>query len=183
MSRLAKKPIIIPSGVTATISDHLVINGPKGELRRPIPAAVHIAQISEGLKITVDHLDDHAERSLLGLWARLTENMIKGVTVGFEKAVEVKGIGYRVAISGKNVVLDIGFSHSVTVPIPEDCTATAEKSVLTVRGMDKQSVGGFVITLRNLRPPEPYKGKGIMIVGEVIRRKAGKAAKAAGAKA
>jgi len=184
MSRLAKKPVVIPPGVTVNLTSEMVhVKGPKGELQRPLPEHVHIAASPEGYRVSVDDLSDSAQRGLLGLWVRLLENMVKGVTVGFERALEVKGIGYKVAVAGKEIVLDIGFSHEVRVAIPEGLEARAEKNVLTVRGIDKELVGGFIVTIRCLRPPEPYKGKGIMLVGEVVRRKAGKAAKAAGAKA
>ncbi len=179
MSRLARKPLPIPAGITITIdAAQIAVKGPKGSLEKVLPAPVHVsADPAEGVRVTVDHPDQSGDKALQGLWVRLIQNMMIGVTQGFERVLEVEGIGYKVAVKGKEVVLDIGFSHEVPVKLPEGIEAVAEKNVLRIRGIDKEAVGGFAVSIRNLRPPEPYKGKGIRYQGEIIRRKAGKAAK------
>ncbi|MBI5135023.1 50S ribosomal protein L6 [Candidatus Uhrbacteria bacterium] len=179
MSRLARKPLPIPAGVTVAVSGSVVsVKGPKGALEKTLPVSVHIAvDANAGVAVTVDHPDQSGDKALQGLWVRLIQNMIVGVSVGFERVLEVEGIGYKVVVKGKEVVLDIGFSHEVPVALPAGIEAVAEKNVLRIRGIDKEAVGGFAVFVRNLRPPEPYKGKGIRYQGEIIRRKAGKAAK------
>lgn len=181
MSRLARKPLVLPADTTVTVTDNVVVvKGPKGELKRTVPESVRIVNTPEGVRVEVANSEERILSAMQGLWVRLVLNMVIGVTQGFEKVLEIEGIGYKVAVKGREVVLEVGFSHDVHMPIPEGLDAVAEKNVLRVRGMDKEAVGGFAVKIRLVRPPEPYKGKGIRYQGEIIRRKAGKAAKSAG---
>lgn len=183
MSRIGKLPIPVPSGVTVTLADHdLTLKGPKGELKFTTHKDVTVAQDETGLHVTVKHPDDQFDRALWGLTRALVFNMVKGVTTGFEKKLEINGVGYRAAVAGKIVTLNLGFSHAIEFPIPDGVTITVEKNVVTVAGIDKQLVGETAAKIRSLKKPEPYKGKGIKYDTEVIRRKAGKVVKAAGAK-
>ena len=181
MSRVGKKILPIPKGVDVTIDGHDVrVKGPKGSLSLAMHPRV-TAQVVDGV-LTVD-VTDHEyvkDRALWGLTRRLIENMVVGVTKGYEKKLEVNGIGFKVSVSGKILKLDVGFSHEVDFPIPEGLTITVEKNVITVVGIDKQFVGEIASQIRRVKKPEPYKGKGIKYVDEVLHRKAGKAAKAAG---
>ena len=181
MSRLGKNPIAVPKGVTVTVADGLVtVKGPKAELSfKPHPNVIVEVAGSE-VKVEVMSPDEKFDRSLWGLTHKLVLNMIQGVTVGFSKQLEVIGVGYKVAVAGSKVNLDIGFSHPVTFELPKGIDAKVEKNVLTLSGADKQTVGQVAAQIRKFRKPEPYKGKGIRYVGEAVRQKAGKAAKAAG---
>ncbi len=181
MSRLARKPLVLPEGVTVTVTgDRVVVKGPKGELSRTVPESVKIVNTPEGIRIEVANTQERILSAMQGLWVRLVLNMVIGVTQGFERVLEIEGIGYKAALKGRDLVLELGFSHDITMPLPTGIDAVVEKNVLRIRGMDKESVGGFAVKIRSLRPPEPYKGKGVRYQGEVIRRKAGKAAKSAG---
>ena len=177
MSRIGKLPIQIPSGVTVTVSDdHVVtVKGPKGELTRALRPEMIIKQ--EGNTITVERpSDDKLHRSLHGLTRTLLHNMVVGVTDGFKKELEVNGVGYRVAKEGKNLVMNLGFSHQVIVSEIEGITIDVPApNKIIISGCDKQAVGQFAAEVREKRPPEPYKGKGIKYADEVIRRKVGKA--------
>ncbi|MDP3985632.1 MAG: 50S ribosomal protein L6 [bacterium] len=180
MSRVGKKPVIIPAGVTPTINgQELRVKGPKTELVLTLHPNVHVAVQEGALQLTVDEEDNQRNRALWGLYRNLVQNMMDGVTTGFSKQLEVNGIGYRVAQSGSKLVLEVGFSHSVEFALPEGIEATVEKNIITIRGADKYLVGETAARIRRIREPEPYKGKGIKYVDEVIRRKAGKAAKGA----
>ena len=176
MSRIGRMPITVPAGVTVNVADGNVVTvkGPKGELTRALRAEMIIKQ--EGNTITVERpSDDKLHRSLHGLTRTLLHNMIVGVTDGFKKELDVNGVGYRVAKEGKNLVMNLGFSHQVIVPEIEGITIdvpSPNKSVIS--GCDKQVVGQFAAEVREKRPPEPYKGKGIKYTDEVIRRKVGK---------
>ncbi len=182
MSRVGKKILPIPKGVDVVVDDKVVrAKGPKGALSLTMHPRVS-ASITDGV-LTVD-VTDHEyvkDRALWGLTRRLIENMIVGVEKGYEKKLEVNGIGFKVSTAGKILKLDVGFSHEVDFPIPEGVTITVEKNVITVTGIDKQLVGEIASQIRRVKKPEPYKGKGIKYVDEVIRRKAGKAAKAGSA--
>ncbi len=181
MSRLARKPLVLPPDATVTVTGNVVVvKGPKGELKRTVPESIKILNTPEGIRVEVANPEERTLSAMQGLWVRLILNMVVGVTQGFEKVLEIEGIGYKVAVKGREVVLEVGFSHDVIMPLPEGIDAVAEKNVLRIRGMDKEAVGGFAVTIRLVRPPEPYKGKGIRYQGEIIRRKAGKAAKSAG---
>lgn len=183
MSRIGKLPITIPDGVSVTTTDaDVTVKGAKGQLAMPIPARVRVAVADKQVTVTVQHPDEQSERALWGLARVLIANMIHGVTQGFSKQLEINGVGYRAAVTGKNLVLNVGYSHPVEFAIPEGITITVEKNVITVSGIDKQLVGETAAKIRSVRKPEPYKGKGIKYATETIRRKAGKVVKAAGAK-
>ena len=176
MSRIGRMPITVPAGVTVTIADGNVVTvkGPKGELTRALRSEMIINQ--EGNLITVARpSDDKLHRSLHGLTRTLLHNMIVGVTDGYKKELEVNGVGYRVAKEGKNLVMNLGFSHQVIVPEIEGITIDVPSpNKIVISGCDKQVVGQFAAEVREKRPPEPYKGKGIKYTDEVIRRKVGK---------
>ena len=176
MSRIGRMPITVPAGVTVNVADGNVVTvkGPKGELTRALRAEMTIKQ--EGNTITVERpSDDKLHRSLHGLTRTLLNNMIVGVTDGFKKELDVNGVGYRVAKEGKNLVMNLGFSHQVIVPEIEGITIDVPgPNKIVVSGCDKQTVGQFAAEIREKRPPEPYKGKGIKYADEVIRRKVGK---------
>jgi large subunit ribosomal protein L6 len=186
MSRVGKKLIRIPKGVEATIDRAGVkMKGPKGLLELKLHPHVAVEKKREdgadALAVTVSDERDPQDRALWGLSARLIENLVKGVTEGFEKRLEFIGVGYKVSVSGDTVKMDVGFSHDVEFKLPKGIEAKAEKNLLTLTGIDKQLIGETAARIRRIRKPEPYKGKGIRYEGEVVRRKAGKAAKATGA--
>ena len=176
MSRIGRMPITVPAGVTVNVAEGNVVTvkGPKGELTRALSAEMTINQ--EGNVITVTRpSDEKAHRSLHGLTRTLLNNMIVGVTDGYKKELDVNGVGYRVAKDGKNLVMNLGFSHQVIVPEIEGINIEVPgPNKIIVSGCDKQMVGQFAAEIREKRPPEPYKGKGIKYVDEVIRRKVGK---------
>lgn len=184
MSRIGKKPIRVREGVTVTVDGQLVrVKGPKGELQRTLHPHVSVVQEGDGTyAVKIPDGNDQNDRALWGLSQRLITNMIEGVTNGYLKKLELVGVGFKASVSGQTLTLNIGFSHPVVVPLPKGITATVEKNTfLTITGIDKELLGNTVAKIRALRKPEPYKGKGIKYEGEVIRRKLGKAAKAAGA--
>ena len=176
MSRIGKKPVIIPANVTVDIAEGNVVTvkGPKGTLSYTFHPDM-ILKV-EGNEIIVDRPDEeHLHKSLHGLTRTLLHNMIVGVTDGYKKELEVNGVGYRVAKEGKNLVMNLGFSHQVIVPEIEGITIDVPApNKIVISGCDKQAVGQFAAEVREKRPPEPYKGKGIKYADEVIRRKVGK---------
>ena len=176
MSRIGLKPIAVPAGVTVTLgADNLVtVKGPKGTLEQKMHANMQIAQ--DGNVITVTRPNEEKQnKSLHGLTRTLINNMIIGVTEGYQKVLEVNGVGYRCQKTGKDVNLNVGFSHPTIVSDTEDCTLEVpQPNQIIVKGIDKQKVGQYAAEIRSIRPPEPYKGKGIKYVDEVIRRKVGK---------
>ena len=174
MSRIGRKPIVIPAGVEVTVADHVItVKGPKGTLNSNIHPLLTVAV--ENGEVVVTRPNDE---SLHGLTRTLINNMVEGVTNGFKKELEVQGVGYRVAKQGKNLVMNLGFSHQVIVPETDDITIEVpDPNKIVIHGIDKQKVGQFAAEVREKRPPEPYKGKGIRYVGEVIIRKEGKAGK------
>ena len=176
MSRIGRMPITVPAGVTVTVAagNVVTVKGPKGELTRALSAEMTINQ--EGNLITVTRpSDEKAHRSLHGLTRTLLNNMIVGVTDGYKKELDVNGVGYRVAKDGKNLVMNIGFSHQVIVPEIEGISIEVPgPNKIIISGCDKQAVGQFAAEVREKRPPEPYKGKGIKYDYETIRRKEGK---------
>lgn len=183
MSRVGKKPLIIPQGVDVTIDGQQVaVKGPKGQLSATINEMVRVAMVEEEgqQQVTVSVADEEhvAQRAQWGTARSVIANLIDGVTEGFTKELEVNGVGYRVAVSGRKVVLNVGYSHPVEFALPEGVDAAVEGNKITLTGIDKQQVGEVAAQIRKVRKPEPYKGKGIKYVDEVIRRKAGKAAKA-----
>ncbi|MFH1088829.1 MAG: 50S ribosomal protein L6 [Candidatus Uhrbacteria bacterium] len=180
MSRIGLKPIIVPAGVEVVVDDrNVTVKGSKGSLSVVFPGCVKMNREGDEIKLTVTHPGQKDEKALWGTFRALLQNMIVGVTVGFKKAMEINGIGYRVNISGNKLVLDLGYSHSIDFILPAGVSATVEKSILTLSSIDKQLVGETAARIRRLRPPEPYKGTGIKYVDEIIRRKAGKTGKAA----
>ena len=181
MSRIGRQPIAIPDGVTVTRDDSAVhVKGPKGSLSERLPGAISV-EIAEG-QVTLTRPDDSKQnRSLHGLARALLANMVKGVSEPFSKNLEIQGVGYRAEVKGKSLVLLVGFSHPVEIAIPEGLSVSIDRNVLIkVQGISRQSVGQFAANVRSVRPPEPYKGKGIRYAGEHIRRKVGKAGVASG---
>jgi large subunit ribosomal protein L6 len=177
MSRIGRKPISIPSGVTVTVDGSTVkVKGPKGELSRTFEPSMKVRQ--EGTELLVERPNDEKrEKALHGLTRALLSNMVTGVTEGFKKTLEIIGVGYRAEKKGKNLVVNVGYSHPVNYPEPEGITLTTPApTTIVVEGVDKQKVGQVAAELREFRPPEPYKGKGIRYQGEQVRRKAGKTA-------
>ena len=176
MSRIGRAPITVPAGVEIKLDEnnHIVVKGPKGTLERTLVPQMNI-EIDAGV-ITVKRPDDSKEnRSLHGLTRTLIDNMVVGVTNGFEKKLEINGVGYRAVKEGKNLVLNIGFSHQVTVSENDDIQIEVpDANHVVIKGIDKQKVGQFAADVRSKRPPEPYKGKGIKYDYEVVRRKEGK---------
>lgn len=182
MSRIGKKPINIPSGVEVkAAAGEITIKGPKGTLNLSLHPHVAVASADNSLTVTVKDPEIKQDRALWGLYRSLLSNIVRGVTEGFTKKLEITGVGYRAAVTGNKIVLNLGFSHPVELQIPEGLTVTVEKNVVTITGVDKQLVGQFAAVVRSQKLPEPYKGKGIKYDNEIIRRKAGKAAKAVGA--
>ena len=178
MSRIGRKPIEIPAGVEFSVKDNLVtVKGPKGTLTQRIHPNMEICQ--DGNIVTVKRPDDDKyNRSLHGLSRTLIANMIEGVNKGFSKDLEVIGVGYRVAKEGKNLVMNLGYSHQVIMPEIDGITIECPSpNKITISGPDKQAVGQFAAEVRKKRPPEPYKGKGIRYAGEFVRKKDGKAGK------
>ena len=177
MSRIGKRPIEVPSGVIVSIDPgRVTVSGPKGELRQEVPARMQVAQ--EDGTVTVTRPTERGEdRALHGLTRTLIANMVEGVTQGFEKRLEIQGVGYRAALSGSDLELQVGYSHSVKIK-PRDGISfeVPIPTQVVVRGIDKQMVGQTAAEIRKVRPPEPYKGKGIRYEGEYVRRKVGKRA-------
>lgn len=179
MSRIGRLPVNIPSGVEVKIKGSEVrVKGPKGDLNRIFSPRVSI-KIEDGQVLVSRSSDDSESRSLHGTTRALIQNMVTGVNTGFTKILEVHGVGYRMEQNGKNVTVYVGYSHPVIVEPPEGITLEADVKIrqLKVIGFDKQSVGQVAADIRKIRPPEPYKGKGIRYLGEKVRRKAGKTAK------
>jgi large subunit ribosomal protein L6 len=182
MSRIGKKLISVPKGVDVKVDQSFVlVKGPKGELKETIHPRVTVISENNEVKITVKDPELKSDKALWGLYGSMIKNMIIGVTVGFGKKLEINGVGYKAALSGEKLVLNLGFSHPVDFPIPKGIAVGIEKNIISISGIDKQLVGAVAAELRALRPPEPYKGKGIKYTDETIVKKAGKAAKAAGA--
>lgn len=179
MSRIGNMPIVIPAGVEVKLDGNTVtVKGPKGELTRTVHQNMKVE--IEGAEIKVTRPDDQKEnRSLHGLTRTLIANMVEGVTNGYSKQLEVNGVGYRSSVEGNKLVLNIGYSHPVEMPFPDGVKAEVNDKVITISGIDKQKVGQFAAEVREKRPPEPYKGKGIKYMDEHIRRKEGKAGKGA----
>ena len=180
MSRIGRKPIAIPAGVTVTVDgNNVTVTGPKGTLNSTVNPAMNVA--IEGETVVVSRPDDDAKnRSLHGLTRTLIANMVEGVTNGFTKELEVLGVGYRVAKQGKDLVMNLGYSHQVIMSENDDIKIEVpDPNKIKIIGIDKQKVGQFAAEVREKRPPEPYKGKGIKYAGEYIRRKEGKAGKGA----
>ena len=178
MSRIGRMPINIPAGATITLAEGNVVTvtGPKGTLTKTFDSAMNIA-IEENQVVVTRPNDLKRNRSLHGLTRTLIANMLEGVTNGFAKVLEINGVGYRAQKQGKKLVLSLGYSHPVEMEDPEGITSVVEGNKITVSGISKEEVGQFAAEIRFKRPPEPYKGKGIKYVDEVIRRKEGKTGK------
>lgn len=176
MSRLAKQPIVIPAGVTATLDNGTFsVKGPKGELTRVFKKGdINMVIEDNAVVVTPRTMDNVFVRSLLGTYASHVRNMLEGVTKGYEKKLILEGVGFKSAVAGNSLDLALGFSHPVKIEIPAGLTVTADKNIITVSGADKESVGSFSAYIRSLKKPEPYKGKGFRYDGEIIRRKQGK---------
>lgn len=182
MSKIGKKPISIKDGVNVTINDGVVtVAGPKATMSYALPQGID-ATVAEGV-LTVSQKEANPNTSALwGLTRSLLANMVQGVSAGFEKKLEMTGVGYRAQGSGSDLTISVGYSHPVKFKAPQGITFSVAENVITVAGADKMVVGDVAARIRAIRPPEPYKGKGIKYVGERIRRKVGKAAKAVGGK-
>lgn len=179
MSRIAKKPVTIPEGVTAKCESGVFdINGPKGSLSFTPARDVAVAISAENITVTAKN-NSKRSRSISGLTRTLFQNMVTGVTEGYTKVLEMKGVGYRAEVVDQNLILHVGFSHPVEFAIPKGINIEVKKNTINLDGIDKQLVGETAARIRRIKPPEPYKGKGIKYSDEIIRRKVGKAAKAA----
>ena len=178
MSRIGRQPIPVPANVQVTFGDdnNVAVKGPKGELHRQFPATMTLSREEDQLVVTRPN-DEGKQRALHGLSRSLLNNMVVGVTTGFTRTLEVQGVGYRAVLQGTNLQLALGFSHPVIVPAPDGIAFTVEGPRIHIAGIDKERVGQVAANIRKLRPPEPYKGKGIRYSGEKVRRKAGKAGK------
>jgi large subunit ribosomal protein L6 len=185
MSRIGKKPVALPAGVQVTVRDgQIAVKGPKGELKRPLPTGI-TAQLEGGQVLLIRGGDSRFERSRHGLARSLIANMVKGVTDGFVRQLEINGVGYRAEVTGNKINLAVGLSHPVEYALPTGIQAKSEKTkstvnpgqdavLLTLTGVNNEVLGQFVSKIRSTRPPEPYKGKGIKFLHEKIRRKVGK---------
>ncbi len=180
MSRIGRKPIPIPNKVQVTLDgSRVTVKGPKGELFHQFPPEISIAQ--EGGQVVITRpTDQQHHRALHGMVRALINNMVIGVSQGFERVLTIEGVGYRAEMAGKTLVMYLGYSHNIPVEPPADVEFVVEERgrVIRIRGIDKQVVGELAANIRKMRPPEPYKGKGVRYEGEQIRRKAGKAGKA-----
>jgi large subunit ribosomal protein L6 len=178
MSRIGKNPIAVPAGVEAKIAANVItVKGPKGELSFPFAHEVRVS-LAENVFTVVKVGEAKKSIAIWGTTARVIENMIEGVTKGFEKRLELNGVGFRMAVAGRNLNLALGFSHPVVMAIPDGVEASVVGNVLIFSGIDKQAVGQFAAVVRGKKPVEPYKGKGFRYVGEKVRMKEGKKASA-----
>ena len=174
MSRIGKKPILIPKEVEVKIEGNVVsVKGPKGELSRKIRPEVKVETKEDKIFLSI-RTETKLTKSLWGLTRALLFNMVKGVTSGFEKKLEIQGIGFKAAVDTENLVLNVGFTNQVKIKIPQNIKISVEKNIITVVGVDKELVGQLAANIRKVKPPEPYKGKGIRYVNEIVRRKVGK---------
>ena len=177
MSRIGKQPITLPSGVSVTIgSDSVTVKGPKGEMTSPLFPGISIEQQDNTLQLSCAEMDDKVTKSKFGLARALLANVVKGVSTGFERVLELRGVGYRAQVQGKNLNLSLGFSHPVVYAVPEGVEAKVDASRIILSGIDKQKVGQAAAEIRAYRPPEPYKGKGVRYLDEHVIMKEGKKA-------
>ena len=184
MSRVGKTPIVIPSGVEVDINLPVIkVKGPKGELSAKLNKLVSIELAEENdekvLKVSIENTDDVTSKAQWGTARSVVANLVSGVSEGFSKSLEVVGVGYKASVKGNTLIVHAGYSHEVPYELPEGISASVEGNTITISGIDKQLVGHVASCVRKIRKPEPYKGKGIKYVDEVIRRKAGKTAKSA----
>jgi large subunit ribosomal protein L6 len=177
MSRIGKQPVAIPSGIDVKVEDGKIVVK-KGNVANEVEFGNRVKVKVEDGKIIFEPVgEDKQSRAFWGTYRSLTNNAIEGVVKGFEKKLEINGVGYRAAVKGKELELQLGFSHPILYPIPEGIQISVEKNTITIKGHDKQKVGQVAAEIRSFRPPEPYKGKGVKYADEVIIRKAGKTAK------
>ncbi len=177
MSRVGKVPVDIPGGVSvATEDQQVVVNGPKGSLRQPLLPGIKL-ETSDAQAVLTRASDEAAHRARHGLMRALLQNMVTGVSDGFERKLEINGVGYRVQLAGADLKFNLGFSHEVVYKVPEGVKVSVEQNIITVSGIDKQQVGQVAAEIRALKKPEPYKGKGIKYEHERILRKSGKSGK------
>jgi len=183
MSKIGKLPITVGNGVTVTVDGRNVnVSGPKGNGTLPLPMGIDVEPVEGKVLVTAKKLDDRKVKALYGLTRANLANLIRGLDTGFQRQLEINGVGYRAAMQGTDLSLSLGFAHPVKFHPQLGVTITVAENVITISGNDKQLVGQAAAMIRKIKPPEPYKGKGIRYKGERVRRKAGKAAKAAGAK-
>jgi large subunit ribosomal protein L6 len=178
MSRIGKIPVTIPDKIAVTIEDNKInIKGPKGELSKEIHEVVIITRDGDLIKVSPKN-NSMKSKQIFGLYRKLIDNMIIGVSKGFEKKLTLQGVGYRCQVQGKTLILNVGFSHQVEIPSPPGILISVEANTnVTIAGIDKELVGQVAANIRSVRPPEPYKGKGIRYQGEYVRQKVGKAGK------
>jgi large subunit ribosomal protein L6 len=179
MSRIGKKPVPVPDAVAVTLEGDVVkVKGPKGELTFTRPAGIVVEFDKNAKEVRVNRPDDSRQsRALHGMTRAMINNMVNGVQKPFEKKLEIQGVGYNAALAGPNLKLQVGYANTILLPVPKSVTCTlADPTHITVSGADRHAVGQFAADIRRVRPPEPYKGKGIRYEGEAVRRKAGKAA-------
>ncbi len=181
MSKIGRKPIPIQEGVTVILEKGIVtVSGPKGTLSYALPSEITIAKEEDTISVALKKTSEN--NAIFGLVRATIANMIQGVTSGFEKKLELSGVGYRATLTGKDLMLSVGFSHPVKISAPDNIQFSVSENTITVSGVNSMLIGDIAAKIRKIRPPEPYKGKGIKYVGERIRRKVGKAAKAVGTK-
>ncbi len=175
MSRIGKQPVLVPAGVKVNVKDRQVfVEGPKGKLDLTLPGRTS-AKLEQGRLLVSRDGDDAEAKALHGLGRALINNMVKGVTQGYMKKLEIQGVGFKAAVQGNTVTMNLGYSHPINYPLPAQVKVTVEENTkITVEGPDKQSVGQVAADLRAFYPPEPYKGKGVRFVGEHVKRKEGK---------
>lgn len=177
MSRIGKKIRMIPDGVTAEVTNgELVVKGPKGELRLKLHPRVTAAVNGKELVFTVANETIKKDRALWGTFSSIAANMIQGVSEGYKKQLEINGVGFKVNMKGETLILEVGYSHSVEYKAPTGIKISVDKNLITIEGADKQMVGETAAQIRSIKKPEPYKGKGIKYIDEIVRRKAGKTA-------
>ena len=174
MSRVGRKPVVLPKGVTLSVGkDSLAVKGPKGELKRTLPSGVTVK--TAGQQVDVTRADDSGEnRAKHGMIRALLANMVQGVSEGFERKLEINGVGYRAEVAGQKLNMALGFSHPVVFDLPKGVSGKVDKNVIILSAIDKELLGETASKIRDIRPPEPYKGKGIKYLEEVIQRKQGK---------
>lgn len=181
MSRIGKKPIAIPKGVQVNVENKSVqVKGPKEALSLKLPKGLKVDLQNEQVIVSIENVNDPEQKKIWGTIAANLTKMLVGVTTGFTKELEIQGVGYNWTVEGQKLTLKVGFSHPVVMEIPKGITGKAVKNILTLTGADRELLGNFAATIRKVRPPEPYKGKGIRYVGEYVRRKSGKQAVSAG---
>jgi large subunit ribosomal protein L6 len=183
VSRIGKLPVTVPAGVKIAVDPNAVrVEGPKGKLQAAIPAGVQVTVEGNVVHVTRDN-EQRKLRALHGLTRKLIANMAQGVSLGFTRVLDINGVGYRAEVKGQEIHMTLGYSHPVVFPLPQGVTAAVERQIIiTLSGADRQLLGEMAAKIRGLRPPEPYKGKGIKYREEFIKRKAGKAVGSAGAK-